>query len=416
MIAQDIPDSVISITGGNVEIVNLTLQGGNAQFGGGIRLSGGSLQLLNSVVRDNQSFTGGGGLAISTGTTATIRNSSILNNYTIGAFGGGILNNGELSVYDSTIAGNESNRAGGIRNQGNMTLRNTTISGNKATSPAAGTGGISQNGNALLNNVTITDNTGVGGDLTSFIGGGIHLISGSTVVKNSIIAGNRSTPGPDLKSGPADCAGVLGGDSKYNLIGDSNGCSITNFIGTFKLNVPADLGPLASNGGLTEAHVPLPTSPALNSASPLAPPDVDACEPLDQWGEPRPGNGACDMGAVEVGVRVVGLMLVDATTDNAIQWLHPGETLKLSSLPPQLSIIAVVRGSAGSVIFGFDANPSFQTENVAPYALGGDSPTGNYTPVPFSIGNHTVTASPFVGPNGTGDAGGSMTVDFIVEP
>ncbi len=79
-----------------------------------------------------------------------MRRSAIIDNMATGAFGGGIWNQGELWVYDSTIANNNSNRAGGVRNEGQMNLRNVTVSGNSAHSPEAGTGGISQNGFAVL--------------------------------------------------------------------------------------------------------------------------------------------------------------------------------------------------------------------------------------------------------------------------
>ena len=102
-----------------------------------------------------------------------------------------------------------------------MGLRSTTVSGNLAHSPNAGVGGISQNGFAVLYNVTLTNNTGVGNNSGSFRGGGIQTTSGkTTVVKNSIIAGNHGGIGPN------DCVGQLSGDSKYNLIGDTNGCTI----------------------------------------------------------------------------------------------------------------------------------------------------------------------------------------------
>src|SRR5207244_12243780 len=100
------------------------------------------------------------------------RCSGIIKNVAKGAFGGGIWNQGELWVYDSTIAKNASNRAGGVRNEGQMNLHNTTVSGNVAKSPEAGTGGVSQNGFAVLYNVTVTNNTGVGNKAGSCRGGG----------------------------------------------------------------------------------------------------------------------------------------------------------------------------------------------------------------------------------------------------
>ena len=64
----------------------------------------------------------------------------------------------------------------------------------------------------------------------------------------------------------------------------------------------------------------------------------------------------------------------------------------LTELPRELSVRAVVTGSPGSVVFGYDDTPSFQTENVSPYALGGDSPAGDYNPVTIGTGVHTLIA------------------------
>src|SRR5207237_5019111 len=132
---------------------------------------------------------------------------------------------------------------GGVRNEGQMNLRNTTVSGNVAKSPEAGTGGVSQNGFAVLYNVTVTNNTGVGNNAGSFRGGGIQTSAGEiTVLKNSIIAGNHGGTGPD------DCVGQLSGDSKYNLIGDTNGCVIPSYVATYLLNVDPKLGAFGTNG------------------------------------------------------------------------------------------------------------------------------------------------------------------------
>lgn len=415
IIDQDVSDIVIYIDGADLEINNVTVQGGDTQSGGGFRIdNGGKLELTDSVVRDNFGFTGGGGIFVNTGSTAILRRTSILNNSATGAFGGGLWNKGELWVYESTIADNFSNRAGGIRNEGNMNLRNVTVSGNQAVSTEAGTGGISQDGFAVLYNVTLTHNTGVGNDPASFRGGGIQISAGkTTVVKNSIIAEN------DGGLGPNDCDGTLSGDSKYNLIGDSAGCTIPSYVFTFKLDVPSDLGTLGSHGGPTQTHVPSAGSQALNAGYGFPPPAADACEKLDQRGVPRPqGTGGCDLGAVEVtsaNVWVTGFVLVDAATNTDIRPLLHGDTLDLSELPAQLSIRAVVSGAPGSVVFGLDDDASFQTENVAPYALGGDAPLGDYTPVSFGTGEHTVTATPFVGANGSGAAGGSRTATFNVQ-
>ncbi len=413
IVDQDVSDAVLHVQGGsNVEINLLTVQGGDSSAGGGIRIDAGTVELEDLVVRNNNGFTGGGGMAISEGAVVRMRRSTVTANAAVGAFGGGIWNTGELWVYDSTVSNNDSNRAGGIRNSGNMNLRNVTVSGNTVHSPEAGVGGISQNGFAVLNNVTVTNNTGRGNNLGSFRGGGIQTSVGElTVMKNSIVAGNHGDGGPD------DCVGELTADSKYNLIGNSTDCTITSFVSTYLLDVPHNLGGLTSNGGPTFTHLPLSASAARDAAYQFPPPAADACEFRDQRGVPRPqGTGQCDMGAVEYTSSssfVTGFMLVNAASDSDIRPLRNDDTLFLGSLPPELSIRAIASGSPGSVVFGVDADPAFRIENVAPYSLAGDA-SGDYAPVSLASGAHTLTATPYAGAGGTAAAGGAMVVKFTV--
>jgi len=400
---------------GGVRISELTVRGGgNVQEGGGIYATATNLVLEDVVLQDNFGFTGGGGLRVRGGSTATVRRSSILENCAQGAFGGGVWNSSELFVHDSTIAGNVSNRAGGIRNTGTLNLRNTTVSGNTVDSPQAGVGGISQVGFAFLNNVTVTGNVGQGNFEDSFRGGGIQTSAGATtVMRNSIVAGN------DGAGGPNDCVGPLTSDSRYNLIGDSEGCEFDGSTETFLLDVDPLLLPLADNGGATDTHALDPGSPALDVGYEFPPPAVNACEARDQRGVPRPqGAGVCDLGAYErtsAGFFVTGFVLVDAGANVDLRPLRNGELLNLGRLPPQLSVRAVVPGAApGSVVFDFDDVSGFQTENAAPYALDGDAPAGDYIPVPLSGGPHEIRATPFAAANGGGAAGGSLSVSFWV--
>ncbi|MFO0765743.1 MAG: right-handed parallel beta-helix repeat-containing protein [Nitrospiraceae bacterium] len=405
-------DSVIYVDHEGLELNHVTVQGGLQQFGGGLRLNAGTSELSNLILRDNEAFTGGGGLLVADGAVGKLRRSTVTENHAVGAFGGGIQNKGELWVYDTTISGNESNRAGGIRNEGQLNLRNVTISGNVASSPEAGTGGISQNGFAVLNNVTITDNTGVGNNAASFRGGGIQVVAGkTTVVKNSIIAGNHGGIGPN------DCDGSLSGDSKYNLIGDTNGCTIPLYVSTFVLSADLNWEPSRQMAG----RPPLicrQQRPAIEVAISSSP--GSRCL-RGRWTNGayrgRRSNGHCDMGAAErtsLNVFITGFMLVDAATNTDLIPLLHGDRLVLSSLPAQLSIRAVVSGAAGSVRFGYDSTPAIQTENVAPYALAGDT-AGDYMPFSFNKGTHTVTATPFASSGGAGAAGGSLSISIVVE-
>lgn len=408
-------NGVVQIDAGNVDIHHVTIQGGDAQNGGGVRIDGGTARMHSIVVRDNNAFTGGGGILVNDNGRAFLRHSTVSGNEAIGAFGGGIWNRGELWVYETAIVDNESNRAGGVRNDGNLNLRNVTVSGNRARSTDAGVGGISQNQFAVLYNVTVTNNRGNGNTESSFRGGGLQTSAGETsVVKNSIIAGNDGGIGPD------DCVGSLTGDSKYNLIGDTTGCTIPSFLNTFKLNVSPQLAALASNGGPSQTHRLMAGSPAINAGYPFTPggPAADACEGRDQRGVPRPQGGPCDLGAFEVtsnSAFVTGFVLVDAEANVDIRPLRHGDSLSRAALPAQLAVRATTSGVPGSVVFGLDATPSFRIENAAPYALGGDT-AGDYAPVALAEGDHTLSATPFAAAGGVGAAGGAQTITFSVAP
>jgi CubicO group peptidase (beta-lactamase class C family) len=114
--------------------------------------------------------------------------------------------------------------------------------------------------------------------------------------------------------------------------------------------------------------------------------------------------------------RVVGLTLINADNEAVLRRLHPGDTLRLASLPTtRLNIRAEVwPGAPGSVVFGLDGADRYRVESGAPFALAGDQ-AGDYkawTPAP---GAHTVRATPFSGTGGSGTPGTGSTVSFIVQ-
>ena len=127
------------------------------------------------VIHDSFGFTGGG-LVVSENAIGYLGRSTMSESLATGLGGGAIWNLGTLWVYDSTLHGNQSNRAGAIQNNasGQLNLRNVTISGIRADvddpAGALGVGGIQQNGFSVLNNVTINGNEG-----TFNRAGGIHM-------------------------------------------------------------------------------------------------------------------------------------------------------------------------------------------------------------------------------------------------
>jgi CSLREA domain-containing protein len=202
-------------------------------------------------------------------------------------FGGGIDNDGTLTVTNSTISGNSALIAGGgINNFGLLTVTNSTISGNKA----AGGGGIRNFGTLTVTNSTISGNTAGAGN-----GGGILNTSRATL-KSTIVANSPSG---------GNCSGATITSTGYNLSDDST-CSL-GFNQTGDLNnTPAGLDPngLQDNGGPTKTIALLLGSPAVDAIPVAACTDQSIPTPLpvttDQRGVLRPQGPGCDIGAYEL--------------------------------------------------------------------------------------------------------------------
>lgn len=115
---------------------------------------------------------------------------------------------------------------------------------------------------------------------------------------------------------------------------------------------------------------------------------------------------------------VIYFTLINADTDQPIASHDPlvnGAVLNLVTLPTQnLNIRANTSpATVGSVQFGLDADSSYLVESVAPYALAGDT-SGNYNPWTPSLGQHTLTGTPYTAAGAGGTAGTPLTVTFSV--
>jgi hypothetical protein len=158
--------------------------------------------------------------------------------------GGGVYNNGTLSLNDCTVASNSSGGSGaGIVNIGTMTLTDSTVANNVA---GGGGGGAWNNGTLTLTDCTFAGNSALegGGLLTT----GSHTVT----LKNTIVADSPS--GLDLINGGGPLAGS--GD----LVGDGSGGPVGTITGDPKL------GPLAWNGGPTQTMALFTGSPAIGKA------------------------------------------------------------------------------------------------------------------------------------------------------
>ncbi len=222
------------------------------------------------------------------------------------ALGAGIANSGTLSINRSTVlensgmacvydAGNSKAFGGGIyQSGGTATIFNSSIVNNEITAiytypdefffTEARGGGVFGDAGLTILHSTIAQNE-ILPDLPGDVRGG-GVSGASIVMHNSIVAGNVGAPNIDLD-------GVLT-SSGYNLIGNSSGGS--GYASSDILDVDPLLGGLADNGGPTLTMALLPGSPAIDAGD-----NTDAPE-FDQRGRgfPRIVNGTIDIGAFEV--------------------------------------------------------------------------------------------------------------------
>lgn len=268
---------------------HFTARDGSNINGGGI-YNEGILTLTNSTISDSKTEGGSGGGITNYGSLAL--DSSAVSSNTATSDGGGILNLGILIMNDSTVSNNTALESGGIENgapwtglSATMTLNNSTVSGNTAQSRGGGVGNYST-GVLNLNNVTVSGNTSI-----YFPGsGGIFNANGSVTLQNSIVAGNTSSN----SSNGQDCFGTIS-SAGYNLIGNTTSCTFNVTLGDL-LNVNANLWPRLI--GSPGTHPLLAGSPAINAGNPTGCKD-NSGNPLntDQRGVARVGR--CDIGAYE---------------------------------------------------------------------------------------------------------------------
>ncbi|MBC8077699.1 MAG: hypothetical protein H7Y32_16605 [Chloroflexales bacterium] len=222
-----------------------------------------------------------------------VNNSTISDNLT-GANGAGILNgeNSIMTLTNSTVTGNRASLGGGVDNQGTLTINTSTISSNATDGGGAGidnTGTLTVRDSTITNNLTNNTNgfRHSGGIFNSPNGGAIAQIGGSIVAGNIDLSGET----PDVSGAFVSLgSNVVGtGDGSGGFTNGLNG----DQVGTNIAPLDAKLGLLVNNGGATRTHLPLAGSPALDKGG-------SVCPATDQRGVSRPQGAFCDVGAVEV--------------------------------------------------------------------------------------------------------------------
>ena len=249
-----------------------------------MRVSGATVGIsgvtLTQGLDPQTTFTGGGAVHVSAGSTLAMADSAVTNSRS--AFGGaGIYTNGNVQLSRVTVSGNQVNgtpgQGGGILHTSNndpiriLAISDSTISGNSANGNG---GGIYSAGSVVgLARTTIANNTAANG---AGIYKNLTPTSAATQINDTIISAATG----------AACAGLVSAFSGTNNLASDTTCGVAP--GTNPL-----IGPLLNNGGPTDTHALAPTSPAVNAANPAN------CTGTDQRGIARPQGGACDIGAYE---------------------------------------------------------------------------------------------------------------------
>ncbi len=260
------------------------------QLGGGV-LNNGNLTLDHVAVTGNTMATdagdfwqGGGGIYNGDGAKLTLVDSTVSDNQAAWS-GGGVYSffNTTTSIVRSTISGNVSNDVGGaIRSLGNMTITNSTISGNTATGWHGGAIFHTDGAMEILNS-TIANNRGPDWAPSAIFNGSFGGPAPTLTLTNTIISGNQWYA-CDHWTG----ANILTSGG-HNLVQDDT-CSP---VASDQIGVDPLLGPLADNGGPTLTHALPAGSPAIDAV------DAAACPATDQRGVSRPQGASCDIGSFE---------------------------------------------------------------------------------------------------------------------
>ena len=349
---------------GNVSVTNSTVSENTSSTQGGAIHAGGNVTVTSSSTINDNTATGQGGAIFSVGSTE-VTNSTISGNSTTGdnAYGGAIYSNsGAVTISQSTLSGNSTTGSGArggaiVAFSGAVTISQSTLSGNQVT-------GTNSDGGAFFFDdsvVTIVNSTITGNSATD-VGGGLGMLVDSPDLKltihNSIIAGNTAGSNPDFTS-PTNPGTNL--EVRHSLIGRNNGTGLDATAGTTPgangnliggdyagAAINPQLSPLANNGGPTQTHALLATSPAINLGSNAS----AAAFTTDQRGNPFPRifGGTVDMGAYEffTGPLVVSTNVDESDGDFSSGDLSLREAIELANLSPETNSITFATSTNGT--------------------------------------------------------------------
>ena len=192
------------------------------------------------------------------GQTVTISGNNAVRVFTVNS--GVALNLNEVTIANGSAG---SGNGGGIANDGTLSVSNSTFSGNNANCDYCGGGGIGNAGMLTVSNSTFSGNSvGYYG-----VGGGIRNSSGVATVSNSTFSGNI---GIESSGGIYNHDGATLTVDNSTFSGHTNGCihnggTLTVRNSTFFDNYYS--GGITNAGALTLRTAPSPAIPTITMAA-----------------------------------------------------------------------------------------------------------------------------------------------------
>ena len=306
-------------------------------------------------------------LVVNSGATVAISSLTIANGAMTNDAGGGILNNGTLTLASSTVRGNSASgtgaNGGGIANSGTLTLTNCTVSGNSAING----GGLFNSGTLTVINSTFALNS------VQSQGGGIGLGAGAATLTNALVDGNiRGASTPDDING---AVALTGGTN--NVIGGGGSGGLSDGTGGNSVGHPALLGPLAAYGSAngTQSFALLPGSPAIGGGT------TGGAPTNDQRGIARAGHN--DVGAFQS--QGFNLVITSGNNQSAAPNAAFGSALVITVAsshgePVQNGVVTFTGQGSGA---GIQNSPL--TATVAANGQASVTPTANATSGSYSV-------------------------------
>ncbi|MBN1994328.1 MAG: DUF11 domain-containing protein [Anaerolineae bacterium] len=321
------------VTNATVTIENFNIINGNATLGGGPAAGGalyhynGDLTLRHNNFYSNTALAGSGGALYNAGGVLNLVDSLLHNNQTTN--GGAVyLASGDQTLANNTIYSNTATNGGAVYlANGSHTLANNTLHSNTATTGGAvylANGPSLLSANAIKNNfanqgaavynanpatVTLQNNLVYSNTANSF-GGGFYNAAGSPLLQHNTFYGNQAASNGDglyIAAGAPTISNTLvinNGNVGLRVAGGSAGVVYSDFYGQATNysgitdqtgsngNISAD--PLFVNAVIENFHLLGINSPAADTGDPATTLDIDFEDDF------RPSNQGFDMGADEI--------------------------------------------------------------------------------------------------------------------